>query len=93
MICETIRKGSECAFMTKKGCSYNGGVCYEIVEKCSGCSRSAQFSSGWYCTSFPEPSRKWNSGHCNMATHVSLATETASGKKINPLKASKRGKK
>ena len=42
MICETIRKGKECPFMTAKGCSYNGGICHEIVENCQGCNRTIE---------------------------------------------------
>ena len=25
MICQTIKSGIECGFMTKKGCGFNGG--------------------------------------------------------------------
>ncbi len=89
MICQTIRKGQECAFMTAKGCSYNGGLCHEIVEACKGCGRSQQLESGWYCTACPEPEMKWKHGHCNLATHVTISTNGQS-KKLNPLKASKR---
>jgi hypothetical protein len=89
MICETIRKGSECAFMTAKGCGYNGGHCYEIVEACQGCSRAVQLSTGWYCTACPEPALKWKRGNCNLATHVTNTVVTAKAK-VNPLKASKR---
>lgn len=91
MICTTIRQGSECPFMTQAGCSYNGGRCLEIVEACRGCNRTVQFSTGTYCTSCPDPNLKWKNGNCNMASHVSLATETETKTKINPLKASKRG--
>lgn len=92
MICTTIRKGQDCAFMTAQGCSYNGGSCYPIVEQCNGCSRPQQFEAGWYCASCPEPSKKWKNGNCNLATHV-VKEAKASGQKINPLKASKRGGK
>jgi len=90
MICETIRKGSDCAFMTAKGCGYNGGLCHEIVEACQGCSRAIQFDAGWYCTACPEPVIKWRKGNCNLATHITKAVVAAKAK-INPLKASKRG--
>ena len=90
MICETIRKGNECVFMTAKGCTYNGGTCHEIVEQCQGCQRTAEQSSGWYCTACPEPALKWKQGHCNFATHAKASTETATKAKINPIKASKR---
>jgi len=32
MVCTTIKQGENCFFMTKSGCSYNGGICHEIVE-------------------------------------------------------------
>ncbi len=75
--------------MTAKGCGYNGGVCREVVEQCKGCNRSSEISSGWYCTSCPEPALKWKNGNCNLATHVSTVAKTTK-QKINPLKASKR---
>ncbi|MDD2388859.1 MAG: PxxKW family cysteine-rich protein [Desulfobacterales bacterium] len=90
MICTTVRKGMECPFMTANGCGYKDGFCHEIVEKCKGCSRSAEFPTGWYCSACPEPEMKWKNGNCNLATHVSKATAAASAK-INPIKASKRG--
>jgi hypothetical protein len=75
--------------MTKKGCSFNGGVCHPIVEECHGCSRASEFVSGWYCTAYPDPSIKWKNGTCNFATHVAKEAEV-NNTKINPLKASKR---
>ena len=92
MICTTIKEGMECPFMSVKGCSYNGGICHQIVEQCQGCNRGAEFSSGWYCAACPEPSVKWKNGNCNMASHVSAATASAKAK-LNPLKASKRGRR
>lgn len=89
MICTTIRNGNDCAFMTQEGCSYNGGACHQIIEKCEGCNRSAEFEAGWYCTACPDPNTKWKYDHCNFATHVKAATAN-SAKKVNPLKASKR---
>jgi predicted amidophosphoribosyltransferase len=91
MICTTIRKGTECSFMTAKGCAYNGGNCHEVIENCNGCNRSVQLDSGWYCSACPEPSTKWKHGDCNMATHVSKSDAGAKKAKLNPLKASKRG--
>lgn len=92
MICTTVRSGMECSFMTKNGCSYNGGFCHEIVENCSGCGRKTQLPNGWFCTACPEPSLKWKNGNCNLATHVTTAA-AATNVKINPLKASKRSRK
>ena len=89
MECATIKKGTECAFMTPKGCSYSSGICQQIVEHCSGCNRQIEFGEGWYCSACPEPSAKWRNGACNLASHVrNTAAETKN--KVNPLKASKR---
>ena len=90
MVCITVRKDKECPFMSTKGCSYNGGICHEIIEKCKGCNRSTEYSSAWYCTSYPDPSLKWKNGNCNLATHVVNAA-AESKTKLNPIKASKRG--
>ena len=92
MHCTTIKEGKECPFMTAKGCSYNDGICHQIVEQCQGCNRGAEFSAGWFCTACPEPASKWKNGNCNLASHVSAAT-TSTKTKINPLKASKRGRR
>ncbi|RLB28033.1 MAG: hypothetical protein DRG66_04375 [Deltaproteobacteria bacterium] len=92
MVCTTVRNGQACPFMTAKGCSYNGGICHEIVEQCNGCNRSVDLTVGWYCTSCPDPSLKWEKGNCNMASHVGMVSSESKAK-LNPLKASKRGKK
>ena len=89
MDCTTVKPGAECVFMTKKGCSFNGGICHHIVDQCEGCSRSSKFPSGWYCAACPDPALKWKSGQCNLATHVRNTAKSEAGK-INPLKASKR---
>jgi hypothetical protein len=90
MICTTVRKNVECQFMDVDGCSYNGGNCHEAIEQCLGCSRRSEYPSGWYCTACPDPSLKWKNGKCNLATNI-VAEKTAKKRKINPLKASKRG--
>ena len=90
MLCTTVRKDNECVFMKKSGCSYEGGACKPIDEKCEGCNRVGEFESGKYCTSAPDPEAKWLLGNCNLATHITMeVTETK--QKVNPLKASKRG--
>ena len=93
MICTTVRNGSECAFMTAKGCGFNGGACHQTVEQCSGCDRTIQVDSAWYCNAFPEPAKKWKNGSCNFATHTDATAGQAQSAKINPLKASKRSKR
>ena len=90
MVCTTAKEGLECPFMTANGCSFNGGICHEIIEPCQGCNRKTEHTSGWYCTACPDPSVRWKNGNCNLATHLTSAS--AKGKsKVNPLKASKRG--
>ena len=91
MICTTIREGQECSFMKKTGCSYNGGVCREVIEQCEGCGHIGTFAAGKYCVAYPEPALKWKNGNCNFATHIKAAA--AVKEKINPLKASKRASK
>lgn len=76
--------------MTAKGCAYKGGICHATVDACDGCGRKIAFDSGWFCSACPEPSAKWKSGHCNLATHVARGA-AENKQKINPLKASKRG--
>ncbi len=90
MICETVKKGIDCFFMTKKGCRFNGGSCHPIVEKCEGCQRILDLPTGKYCSIFPDPSAKWRLGSCNMATHIENGNKSENNRRINPLKASKR---
>ncbi|MBA3030097.1 MAG: hypothetical protein FP816_14995 [Desulfobacteraceae bacterium] len=92
MICTTVRQGMECPLMTAKGCSYNGGICCETIEPCSGCKRTVEYSSSWYCTACPDPKMKWKNGNCNLATNIIQAAKGAAAK-INPIKASKRSSK
>ncbi len=88
MICETTKKGSECFFMSKGGCTYNGGTCLTIVEKCEGCDKIAEFEGEKYCLLAPAPELKWNLGDCNLASHIKR--EVKKEQVINALKASKR---
>ena len=90
MICTTIRNGEECAFMSARGCTFNGGACHKVIESCDGCSRSKEFESGWYCSAAPDPSIKWKNGNCNIATHITTSVKQDKAK-LNPIKASKRG--
>jgi hypothetical protein len=89
MRCEIVKPGVDCTFMTKKGCSFNGGKCKPVVDACQGCDRTLSFEEALYCTSFPDPQIKWRRGNCNLASHVKTEKQD-NGQKINPLKASKR---
>lgn len=93
MLCATVKAGMDCAFMTKTGCGYNGGSCYQVVDECSGCNRITDLTAGKYCSSYPNPAIKWKTGHCNFATHAKLESQSQQQMKVNPLKASKRGSK
>jgi hypothetical protein len=90
MDCVTIKAGNPCNFMTKQGCSFNGGKCHEIIEKCEGCDRVVAVEEGKFCAAVPNPEVKWRMGSCNLATHVKSAAKNGQNVKINPLKASKR---
>jgi len=90
MVCQTVKAGVECIFMTERGCTYNGGRCYPIVEECQGCERVQEFPDGLYCQVYSEPRLKWLKGRCPMATHLKEEKARKEGKKLNPLKAAKR---
>jgi len=90
MHCASVKPGVDCAFMSKKGCSFNGGKCNTIVENCEGCDRIINWEDANYCSAFPDPKVKWRQGHCNLATHVKKDKKDNGNGKINPLKASKR---
>ena len=89
MVCLTVKDGNECAFMSKKGCQFNGGNCHTIIEQCEGCQKVKDFPTGNYCVVFPDPGAKWRIGNCSMASHLKVAGKKGNGK-LNPLKASKR---
>jgi hypothetical protein len=92
VICQTIKAGTECSFMSKKGCSFTGGSCLVIAEQCNGCSKVIEVNGSTYCRVYPEPATRWAYGICPMASHVKKeVTEVV--QKLNPLKASKRSKK
>ncbi len=94
MICTTVRQNEECIFMTKAGCSYKEGSCLPVIDKCEGCAKISEYPAGRFCTTSPDPAGKWKLGNCNMGTHIVVETaDKGTGKKVNPLKASKRGGK
>ncbi len=91
MECQTNKPGFECRFMGKNGCTFIGGACFQIVEKCEGCAKIVETEAGKFCAVYPHPEMKWQRGVCNFATHVKPEIQQdASGKSINPLKAAKR---
>lgn len=92
MLCATVKKETDCSFMTPSGCSYNGGICHIIVEQCNGCANVVPFDGGQYCKTYADPPSKWLLGKCNFATNVVKETVRET-KRINPLKESKRKSK
>lgn len=90
MICQTVKKGIDCFLMKSDGCSFVGGSCKPIIEKCDGCKKVMDVDDKKYCLSYPDPESRWVSGTCNLATHIKRDVEQIK-KKINPLKASKKG--
>jgi len=92
--CTIAKEGKACIFMKKSGCSYNGGKCHTVVETCEGCLNVEKLPAGDFCGIFAEPSLKWVTGMCNMASHAQNGTDADdSSKRINPLKASKRSRR
>ena len=89
MQCNTTKMGFECFFMTKKGCTFGGGSCHEIVPQCEGCGHVMESGGKKYCKAYPDPAVKWQFGPCNLATHIQRKLQTEV-KKVNPLKASKK---
>ena len=93
MVCQTIKTGVECAFMTKNGCGFIGADCLKVVEQCEGCGKVIEYSADKYCMIYPNPAGKWSVGGCSpQATHKKAVKEE-SAQKVNPLKASKRAAK
>lgn len=90
MVCKSVKEEYDCFFMNKKGCDFNGGSCHQIVEQCEGCQKVKEFPAGIFCLSFPDPTTRWRTGTCSMATHIT-ASNGKGNEKLNPLKASKRG--
>lgn len=94
MKCTTVRVDTpyaECPFMGKRGCTYNGGSCSPIVEQCNGCNKTLECNTASYCVVVPDPARKWATGVCNFASHITRERAIETVTKLNPLKASKRG--
>ena len=81
----------EGAVQTDKGVELNGFTLLPVVEKCDGCDRIRTFADQRFCSSYPDPERKWTSGRCNFASHIK--SEASAKAKVNPLKASKRAAK
>lgn len=88
-VCSTTQKGKQCLFAMPNGCAYPAKSCVKIIDECVGCGKVVNEE---YCTAYPDPVVKWKHGHsCPMATHIVKAVEEK--KKLNPIKASKKGKK
>jgi hypothetical protein len=92
MECTLVKPGYDCSFMNASGCGFGATseTCHTIVDQCEGCDRIHDWPGGRYCTSFAKPAAKWAQGMCNFATHAKIET-AKSKKKVNPLKAAKKG--
>jgi len=80
----------EGAVMTENGLLMNGVTCQAVIDKCDGCDRINEFEGGRFCSSYPQPEKKWKLGACNFATHIKATVDNQGKIKVNPLKASKR---
>ncbi|TVM18348.1 hypothetical protein DPQ33_06235 [Oceanidesulfovibrio indonesiensis] len=75
---------------TPQGVVMKGIPMEPVVEKCEGCERIKEFEGEKYCSTYPQPEKKWKLGVCNFATHVQAQLDKSGKVKVNPLKASKR---
>ena len=75
MLCQTIKSGVECSFMTKGGCGFFGGSCVTVIEKCDGCNKVLESSTGKFCRVYPDPTAKWAIGGCPTASHIKKGSE------------------
>ena len=62
----------------------------QCIEACEGCKRVEERDSQNFCAVYSSPVFRWSFGICPMATHKKVE-EKVEDKKLNPLKASKRG--
>jgi len=94
--CATVRPNEECVHMRKDGCSFEGGTCYPISEKCvgeeKGCEKIYEVGMTHHCRAYANPEIKWLSGNCPLASHL-VKEKEEKGKFVNPIKYSKRKKK
>lgn len=89
LICTILKEEIDCVFMTRQGCTYNGGCCDPVVQACEGCNHIKEIDEDFYCTTSANPAAKWNLGVCNYATHVEKEAPVVAKTKVNPLKAAK----
>jgi len=92
MLCQTVKVGVECTFMTKNGCTYVGGSCHPVIESCISCNKIIDFPTGQYCKVYADPSSRWVVGNCALASHITREIKDTT-QKLNPMKASKRSTK
>jgi len=65
-----------------------------VVEQCLGCANETLHGDDpKTCRRYGMPRAQWSRGRCPMASHVGPLVLSEAGKKLNPIKASKRGVK
>jgi len=88
--CTTIRPGTPCVHMAKRGCTFAEGRCFPVVEQCAGCGKIADVNGEKFCGMYAKPADMWKDEKpCISATHIEHKVATIE-QKLNPLKASKR---
>lgn len=58
-----------------------------VIDKCGGCKKIDKDNT---CSVYASPMGKWSIGGCHLHTNIKRI-EKGSDRKINPIKASKRG--
>lgn len=61
---------------------------------CNGCPRNRGWvATGWICSVYPEPTKTYGARNGTYCPFNPPSQESAKKKKVNPIKASKRGGK
>jgi hypothetical protein len=66
---------------------------WAVVSKCAGCKNvEGKVEDGAYCSRYYRPAAAWSKlGGCNLCTVPKSEPAAVKVRKVNPLKASKRG--
>lgn len=94
--CQKDRPGKPCPFWQKDKkhpdgvCTFYDGKCFTTIDQCKGC----KYIEGPFCMVYISPSAQWHRGRCPMYVNpAEVQKKVEEEKKLNPLKASKRGGK
>ena len=78
-------KTLEGAVKTEEGVAVNGILLSPIVDKCDTCDRIREFEDQKFCSSYPNPARKWATGR-SRRLHEGQPAEGVQARRARPLK-------